>query len=142
MPILVDTLDLLCTSAEMYRGRIGDKLVLDRKGPGNSVRMRVELAPLSEDDPFSGLRAAPPVPRPTTIIQEMREMRASAYPVQDILVKVLAYLTERFGDAVEIDERRLSNRLESYMHETKSWRDRDVPDVQAIAERVANELAR
>jgi hypothetical protein len=105
-------------------GRVGDKLIIDRKGPDRSIRMRMTLAPsvTGDGDPFRGLVSPPVLPQPVTLREEVRARRA-VYPIDEIVDRVLGYLTARYGDCFEVNESELRTRLEEYVKSTSisSW---------------------
>lgn len=91
-------------------------LVLDRKGPGGTPRMRVAIAPpgTTDSDPFRGIEVGPTPPVPTTLRSEMQAKR-TRLPIDELTNVVLNYLQDRYGDCLEVNERELRSRLHTYL---------------------------
>ena len=101
-------------------GSIGDRLVLDRDAEGQ-VRMRVALNSTAsgDTDPFRGLRAAPSLPKPITLTEELARRRVAHLPVEEVFRRVMDFLHERYEGNIEVDELDLKLRLGRYLERTR-----------------------
>lgn len=94
-------------------------LQIDRQNDG-SVRMQIVTSERGADPCEDTLRAAPPIPRPTTLSEELWKRRRKTC-VGELSQKVQDYLCDRYGDEVEVDVANLKSRLREYVERT-SWK--------------------
>lgn len=103
----------------IMKGIAGDKLVLDRKGPGKTVRMRVVRSPDSEPPPRD-VSIVPHPWRPITLKEEIDRRRASPSledGMETATSAVMEYVGSRLDTDYELDAVYLCDRLWDYFFE-------------------------